>query len=100
MASVPPSVTTPPCWPQQAVMDRVQPPHPSPLLHPSPTPHSPQVVVSRYPQLTVVTDRLLDIYCQLTGERHSESDHGSQQEASEEKSAAPLEGRALSLRWD
>lgn len=56
-----------------------------------------QVLVSRYPQLTVVSDRLLDIYCQLTGERHSESDAGSQQENCEEKSA-PLEGRALSLR--
>lgn len=63
-----------------------------------------QVLVSRYPQLTVVSDRLLDIYCQLTGERHSESDagslqspDGSQQEKCEEKSA-PLEGRALSLR--
>lgn len=58
-----------------------------------------QVLVSRYPQLTVVSDRLLDIYCQLTGERHSVSDDGGQQEASEEeKSVAPLEGRALSLR--
>lgn len=59
---------------------------------------SPQVLVSRYPRLTVVSDRLLDIYCKLTGERHSESVDGGQQEASEEKSAAPLEGRALSLR--
>ncbi|XP_075869163.1 midasin [Nelusetta ayraudi] len=57
-----------------------------------------KVLVSRYPRLTVVSDRLLDIYCKLTGERHSESDDGGQQEASEEKSAAPLEGRALSLR--
>lgn len=56
-----------------------------------------QVLVSRYSQLTVVSDRLLDIYCQLTGERHSESDAGSQQEKCEEKSS-PLEGRALSLR--
>lgn len=59
-----------------------------------------QVLVSRYPQLTVVSDRLLDIYCQLTGERHSEPDDSSQQEVSEEKSSAPLEGRALSLRCE
>lgn len=59
---------------------------------------SPQVLVSRYPRLTVVSDRLLDIYCQLTGERHSELDGGDQQEVSEGKSAALLEGRALSLR--
>lgn len=63
-----------------------------------------QVLVSRYPQLTVVSDRLLDIYCQLTGERHSESDAGSlqspdsSQQAKCEEKSAPLEGRALSLR--
>lgn len=65
--------------------------------HP-PLPRRTQVLVSRYPRLTVVSDRLLDIYCQLTGERHAPPDASSQQEASDEKSAAPLEGRALSLR--
>ncbi|XP_071334594.1 midasin isoform X2 [Trachinotus anak] len=63
-----------------------------------------KVLISRYPRLTVVADRLLDIYCQLTGERHADSDttspqtpDDSQQHKSVNKST-PLEGRALSLR--
>nr|XP_020508278.1 midasin [Labrus bergylta] len=60
-----------------------------------------KVLVSRYPLLTVVSDRLLDIYCQLTGERHPHTDTNSpddiQQHKSEDK-GTPLEGRALSLR--
>ncbi|XP_077950103.1 midasin isoform X1 [Gasterosteus aculeatus] len=63
-----------------------------------------KVLISRYQRLTVVSDRLLDIYCQLTGERHSDMDTGglqasedSQQQKSEDK-GTPLEGRALSLR--
>ncbi|XP_039980712.1 midasin isoform X5 [Xiphias gladius] len=63
-----------------------------------------KVLISRYPRLTVVTDRLLDIYCQLTGERHSDSDTSilqspddTQQHKSENKSTL-LDGRALSLR--
>ncbi|XP_062266826.1 midasin [Platichthys flesus] len=63
-----------------------------------------KVVISRFPRLTVVADRLLDIYCQLTGERHSDPDssslqtsENSQQQNSENKSP-PLEGRALSMR--
>ncbi|XP_060907246.1 midasin [Labrus mixtus] len=60
-----------------------------------------KVLVSRYPLLTVVSDRLLDIYCQLTGERHPDTDTNSpddiQQNKSEDK-GTPLEGRALSLR--
>ncbi|XP_042247008.1 midasin [Thunnus maccoyii] len=63
-----------------------------------------KVLISRYPRLTVVTDRLLDIYCQLTGERHSDTDANSlpspddsQQHKSEDKTTS-LEGRALSLR--
>uniref|UniRef100_A0A3P8RPW4 Midasin n=1 Tax=Amphiprion percula TaxID=161767 RepID=A0A3P8RPW4_AMPPE len=62
-----------------------------------------KVLISRYPNLTVVSDRLLDIYCQLTGERHSDVDTSSlqtpddsQQHKSEDRST-PLEGRALSL---
>uniref|UniRef100_A0A3Q3NKD3 Midasin n=1 Tax=Labrus bergylta TaxID=56723 RepID=A0A3Q3NKD3_9LABR len=59
-----------------------------------------KVLVSRYPLLTVVSDRLLDIYCQLTGERHPHTDTNSpddiQQHKSEDK-GTPLEGRALSL---
>ncbi|XP_069561962.1 midasin [Brachyistius frenatus] len=63
-----------------------------------------KVLISRYPRLTVVSDRLLDIYCQLTGDRHSDLDTSSlqtpediQHQRSEERSP-PLEGRALSLR--
>ncbi|XP_036943295.1 midasin isoform X1 [Acanthopagrus latus] len=63
-----------------------------------------KVLISRFPKLTVVSERLLDIYCQLTGERHSDPDTGSiqtaecsQQHTSADKST-PLEGRALSLR--
>ncbi|XP_054474709.1 midasin [Anoplopoma fimbria] len=63
-----------------------------------------KVLISRYPRLTVVSERLLDIYCQLTGERHSDPDTSSvqtpeesQQHKSEDK-GTPLEGRALSLR--
>ncbi|XP_034555077.1 midasin [Notolabrus celidotus] len=60
-----------------------------------------KVLISRYPRLTVVSDRLLDIYCQLTGERHSDMDTSSLQQSEEHKSEdrhTPLEGRALSLR--
>ncbi|GAA6218580.1 midasin [Lates japonicus] len=64
-----------------------------------------KVLISRYPRLTVVADRLLDIYCQLTGERHSESDTSSlqssddsQQQQQPENRSSQLEGRALSLR--
>lgn len=58
-----------------------------------------QVLISRYPKLTVVTDRLLDIYCQLTGDRHSDLDTDSLQstDGSQDKTTS-LEGRALSLR--
>lgn len=61
------------------------------------------MLISRYPRLTVVADRLLDIYCQLTGERDSDLDTSSLQNPdalqnkSEDKSTM-LEGRALSLR--
>ncbi|KAG7275416.1 hypothetical protein CRUP_030901 [Coryphaenoides rupestris] len=72
-----------------------------------------KVLTTRYPGLTVVADRLLDIYCQLTGERHEDPDParpGSpgpvegpgvaapvQPRTAEDKTSA-LEGRALSLR--
>ncbi|XP_031717306.1 midasin isoform X2 [Anarrhichthys ocellatus] len=61
-----------------------------------------KVLISRYARLTVVADRLLDIYCQLTGERHSDPDASSLQtpddgQQQQDKSTA-LEGRALSLR--
>ncbi|XP_061609171.1 midasin isoform X3 [Phyllopteryx taeniolatus] len=60
------------------------------------------VVIRKYPALTMVADRLLDIYCHLTGERHSDlscdrSPNENQQYKSEE-SPTQLEGRALSLR--
>lgn len=60
-----------------------------------------KVLISRYPQLTVVANRLLDIYCQLTGDRHSELDTHSPEETRQhsfEDKTCPLEGRALSLR--
>ncbi|XP_035851556.1 midasin isoform X1 [Sander lucioperca] len=59
-----------------------------------------KVLISRYPQLTVVSDRLLDIFCQLTGDRHSDLDAGSLHppEDSQQDNSPPLEGRALSLR--
>ncbi|XP_011610045.2 midasin isoform X2 [Takifugu rubripes] len=68
-----------------------------------------KVLINKYPQLTVVSDRLLDIYCQLTGQQHSDGDTtdllthdgsqqtNNQQNKSEERST-PMEGRALSLR--
>ncbi|XP_077366934.1 midasin isoform X3 [Festucalex cinctus] len=60
------------------------------------------VVMSKYPMLTMVADRLLDIYCHLTGARHLDgslfqSPIENQQDNSEESSTR-LEGRALSLR--
>ncbi|XP_061668786.1 midasin isoform X2 [Syngnathoides biaculeatus] len=60
------------------------------------------VVMRKYPSLTMVADRLLDVYCHLTGERHldlssSQSPIEYQQYKSEESSTW-LEGRALSLR--
>lgn len=59
-----------------------------------------KVVTSRYPQLTVVSERLLDIYCQLTGDRHSVPDTSSSHspQPPEEDMTCPLEGRALSMR--
>ncbi|KAI4802110.1 hypothetical protein KUCAC02_019968, partial [Chaenocephalus aceratus] len=59
-----------------------------------------KVLVGRYPQLTVVSERLLDIYCQLTGERHRDSSSLQTPEDSPQHSEdrSTLEGRALSLR--
>ncbi|KAK2856665.1 hypothetical protein Q5P01_005400 [Channa striata] len=59
-----------------------------------------KVVISRYPRLMVVADRLLDIYCQLSGEMHSDSDSSCLQNTDERQQnrGAPLEGRLLSLR--
>nr|XP_057921265.1 midasin [Doryrhamphus excisus] len=58
------------------------------------------VVTSKYPTLTMVADRLLDIYCHLTGERHSEPLclQNSQEHQQPEERPTKLEGRALSLR--
>ncbi|XP_061756335.1 midasin isoform X2 [Nerophis ophidion] len=60
------------------------------------------VVINKYPTLTMVSDRLLDIYCLLTGERHldpllHQNSRESLQCKSEER-PTKLEGRALSLR--
>ncbi|XP_041950170.1 midasin [Alosa sapidissima] len=66
-----------------------------------------QVLLKRYPSLTVVVDRLLDIYCQLTGDRHTSAASalaGPSVQAPEaeqhrlDDGAAALEGRGLSLR--
>ncbi|KAK7907514.1 hypothetical protein WMY93_016126 [Mugilogobius chulae] len=57
-----------------------------------------KVLITRYPQLSVVSERLLDIYCQLTGDRHSEPDQPRSPSGSEEDQTSLLEGRALSLR--
>ncbi|XP_016427493.1 midasin-like [Sinocyclocheilus rhinocerous] len=60
-----------------------------------------QVLMKRYPNLAVVVERLLDIYCQLTGNRHqiSSSPQGpsAAQNISDEHITS-LEGRGLSLR--
>lgn len=73
------------------------------MLHDFPV----QVLVKRYPSLTVVADRLLDIYCQLTGDRHpspaaagvSSSHQVSEAEQQRlDEGAAALEGRGLCLR--
>ncbi|XP_064216909.1 midasin isoform X1 [Aotus nancymaae] len=66
-----------------------------------------EVLQSRYPSLLAVADHLLDIYIQLTGEKHhswSDSSVGCEQapeevsEASRENKRPILEGRELSLR--
>ncbi|XP_035384712.1 midasin isoform X1 [Electrophorus electricus] len=62
-----------------------------------------QVLLNRYPSLAAVVDRLLDIYCQLTGDRHHGPGVSSPwapppgQNPGEER-AVLLEGRGLSLR--
>ncbi|KAL2081973.1 hypothetical protein ACEWY4_021791 [Coilia grayii] len=66
-----------------------------------------QVLFKRYPSLTVVADRLLDIYCQLTGDRHpspAAAGVSSSLQASDAEQQRPddgtavLEGRGLCLR--
>uniref|UniRef100_A0A8C4L875 Midasin n=1 Tax=Equus asinus asinus TaxID=83772 RepID=A0A8C4L875_EQUAS len=66
-----------------------------------------EVLQNRYPSLLTATDHLLDIYLQLTGEKHrsqSDSSAASEQapeevsEARRENKRLSLEGRELSLR--
>nr|XP_036870003.1 midasin [Manis javanica] len=66
-----------------------------------------EVLQNRYPSLLAATDHLLDIYIQLTGEKHhsrSDSSVGCEQapegipEAGRENKRLTLEGRELSLR--
>ncbi|XP_078068621.1 midasin [Mustelus asterias] len=68
-----------------------------------------EVLVNRYSSLEIVTDRLLDIYCQLTGKKHQEpqiklaGNQGNKQvpdecETKTEDKDLCLEGRGLSLR--
>lgn len=67
-----------------------------------------QVLQNRYPSLLAVTDHLLDIYIQLTGEKHHSRDDSSVgceqvpkevSEARTENKRLSLEGRELSLRY-
>lgn len=60
-----------------------------------------QVLIKRYPNLAVVIDRLLDIYCQLTGDRHQVScslQGPSAVQSMSDEHVTTLEGRGLSLR--
>ncbi|XP_069462584.1 midasin isoform X2 [Ambystoma mexicanum] len=60
-----------------------------------------EVLLKRYASLSVVTDRLLDIYIQLTGDKHQASDRSSPEEeiVKDPGDRMPsLEGRGLSLR--
>lgn len=60
-----------------------------------------QVLIKRFPNLSVVVDRLLDIYCQLTGNRHqiNSSPQGpSTAQGISDEHITSLEGRGLSLR--
>ncbi|KAI1897419.1 hypothetical protein AGOR_G00083100 [Albula goreensis] len=68
-----------------------------------------EVLIKRYPNLVVVVERLLDIYCQLTGDKHQVSEltlqkkqgNLQQPEVAQHRlgeGAAGLEGRGLSLR--
>ncbi|XP_072912476.1 midasin [Hemitrygon akajei] len=67
-----------------------------------------EVLVNRYSSLEIVIDRLLDIYCQLTGKKHQElqikpaGNHENMDlddcEAKVEEKDLCLEGRGLSLR--
>ncbi|KAJ8270795.1 hypothetical protein GJAV_G00119370 [Gymnothorax javanicus] len=68
-----------------------------------------QVLLKKYPNLTVVVERLLDIYCHLTGNRHQVTELSQLQsqanppqvdegQHSAEDGSPGLEGRGLSLR--
>ncbi|KAM9495289.1 midasin [Clarias gariepinus] len=57
-----------------------------------------QVVLNKYPNLSMVLDRLLDIYCQLTGDRHQAAVPVSCPQNPGEDRTAPLEGRELCMR--
>lgn len=63
-----------------------------------------EVLQSRYPSLSAATDHLLDIYIELTGEKHCKPSFGRDQadlevsEAEKENRRVVLEGRELSLR--
>lgn len=67
-----------------------------------------QVLQRRYPNLALVTDHLLDIYINLTGDKYQASENsvsGSREipedssESRSENKKPNLEGRELSLRW-
>lgn len=57
--------------------------------------------MKKYPNLAVVVERLLDIYCQLTGDRHQISSSSQGPSAAQnisDENITSLEGRGLSLR--
>lgn len=57
-----------------------------------------QVVLDKFPNLAVVVDRLLDIYCQLTGDKHHVAVAAPGPQNPSEDRPTMLEGRGLSLR--
>ncbi|XP_062857908.1 midasin [Trichomycterus rosablanca] len=57
-----------------------------------------QVLSSRFSNLASVVDRLLDIFCQLTGDRHHVAVSSDSQAPQSEDRTTLLEGRGLSLR--
>ncbi len=57
--------------------------------------------MKKYPNMAVVVERLLDIYCQLTGDRHQISSGPQGPSAAQnisDEHITSLEGRGLSLR--
>lgn len=56
-------------------------------------------MLDKFPNLAVVVDRLLDIYCQLTGDKHHVAVAAPGPQNPSEDRPTMLEGRGLSLRY-